>query len=399
MIGERIKSMQLLRQSIFLLAGVMALAGCKKPTGGLPQQPTPAVTVQKPVEQEVIEWDEYPGRLDAVEMVEVRARVNGYLQSVHFTDGSEVHKGDLLFVIDPRPYQAELNRAEADVKLAQTRLELAQNELARADRLRKSNVISEEESDTRTKNKQQAEAALAAARAAEQTAKLNLDYTQIKSPIDGRIGRKLITEGNLVNSGQGQSTVLTTIVSLDPIYCYFDADEPSVLKYQQLSREGKRSSAAKGEVALELQLANEQNFPHKGKLNFTDNRVDPGTGTLRVRGVLPNPGPDRILQPGFFARLRVPGSPKYRALLIPEESVGTDQGQKFVLVANAQNVVESRKVTLGPSLNGRRVVREGIQAQDRVLVTGLMAARPGMKVQATESNSVDQAAATASAQR
>jgi RND family efflux transporter MFP subunit len=302
-------------------------------------------------------------------------------------------------VIDPRPYQAELNRAEADVKLAQTRLELAQNELARADRLRKSNVISEEESDTRTKNKQQAEAALAAARAAEQTAKLNLDYTQIKSPIDGRIGRKLITEGNLVNGGQGQSTVLTTIVSLDPIYCYFDADEPSVLKYQQLSREGKRSSAAKGEVALELQLANEQNFPHKGKLNFTDNRVDPGTGTLRVRGVLPNPGPDRILQPGFFARLRVPGSPKYRALLIPEEAVGTDQGQKFVLVANAQNVVESRKVTLGPSLNGRRVVREGIQAQDRVLVTGLMAARPGMKVQATESNSVDQAAATASAQR
>jgi multidrug efflux system membrane fusion protein len=391
--------MQLLRQSVFLLAGVMALAGCKKPAGGPPQPPTPAVTVQKPVEQEVIEWDEYPGRLDAVEMVEVRARVNGYLQSVHFTDGSEVHKGDLLFVIDPRPYQAELNRAEADVKLAQTRLELAQNELARAERLRKSNVISEEESDTRTKNKQQADAALAAARAAQQTAKLNLDYTQIKSPIDGRIGRKLITEGNLVNGGQGQSTVLTTIVSLDPIYCYFDPGEPAVLKYQALAREGKRSSSTAGEVVLELQLANEQNFPHKGKLDFMDNRVDPATGTLHVRGALPNPGPDRILQPGFFVRVRVPGSAKYRALLIPEESVGTDQGQKFVLVANAQNVVESRKVTLGPSMKGRRVVREGIQPQDRVLVTGLMAARPGMKVQATESNSVDQAAATASAQR
>ena len=327
-----------------------------------------------------MEWDEYPGRLDAVDMIEVRARVSGYLQSVHFKDGAEVKKGELLFVIDPRQYHAELDRAEADLNQAQTKLELAANELARAERLRQSKIISEEEADTRSKTKRQAEAALESAKASVQTAKLNLDYTRIKAPISGRIGRKLITEGNLVNGNQGQSTLLTTIVSMDPIYCYFDADEPAVLKYQKLAREGKGGTIGDGKVPCELELANEENFPHKGMLDFVENRIDPTTGTLRVRGVFENPAPARVLQPGFFARVRVPGSAKYRALLIPDQAVGTDQGQKFVYLVDDQDTVQSRKVLLGPSIEELRVVRDGVQSNDWVLVNGLMSVRPGAKV-------------------
>ena len=359
----------------------LLLASCHK-EGPPPQRPAPAVTANRPVQREIVEWDEYPGRLEAVEMVEVRARVTGYLQSVHFKDGTEVKKDDLLFVIDPRPYQAELDRAEADLKQAQSKLDLAANELARAERLHKSNIISEEEADTRSKTKRQAEAALESAKASVEVAKLNLDYTQIKSPISGRIGRKLITEGNLVNGSQGQSTLLTTIVSLDPVYCYFDADEPAVLKYQKLAREGKRGSIGDGQVPCQLELANEESFPHKGVLDFVENRIDPTTGTLRVRGVFANPGPARVLEPGFFARVRVPGSAKYRALLIPDLAVGTDQGQKFVYVVDEQETVQSRKVVLGPAIEGLRVVRDGVQSNDWVLVNGLMSVRAGAKVKA-----------------
>ena len=355
------------------------LSGCRKPAPP-PQRPPPPVTANQPTQREIIEWDEYPGRLEAVEMVEVRARVSGYLKAVQFKDGSEVKKGDLLFVIDPRPYQAELERAEAELKQAQTRLELAANELARAERLQQSKIISEEEADTRSKAKRQTEGALQAAQASVETAKLNLDYTQIKAPISGRIGRKLITEGNLVNGNQGQSTLLTTIVSLDPIYCYFDADEPAVLKYQKLAREGKRGTIGDGQVSCELGLANEDGFPHHGRLDFVDNRVDPATGTLRVRGVFTNPAPDRILQPGFFARVRVPGSAKYKALLVPELAIGTDQGQKFVYVVNDQDTVESRQVVLGRSIGSLRVVREGVRPDDWVMVNGLLSVRAGAKV-------------------
>jgi len=328
-------------------------------------------------------------------MIEVRARVSGYLQAVHFKDGAEVKKGELLFVIDPRPYQAELDRAEADLNQAQTKLELAANELARAERLRKSNIISEEEADTRSKTKRQAEAALESAKASVETAKLNLDYTQIKAPISGRIGRKLITEGNLVNGNQGQSTLLTTIVSLDPVYCYFDADEPAVLKYQKLAREGQGGTIGDGRVPCELELANEENFPHRGVLDFVENRIDPATGTLRVRGVFENPAPARILQPGFFARVRVPGSGKYRALLIPDQAVGTDQGQKFVYVVDDQDTVQSRKVVLGPSIEGLRVVRDGVQSNDWVLVNGLMSVRPGAKVKPNREAAPSEQPATA----
>ena len=330
-----------------------------------------------------MEWDEYPGRLDAVDMVEVRARVSGYLESVHFKDGAEVKKGDLLFVIDPREYQAELDHAEAEVKQSETRLELASNDLDRAERLLKSKAISEEDADSRNKAKREAEAAIQSAQALKEVAMLNMEYTHITAPISGRISRKYVTEGNLVNGNQGQTTLLTTIVSMDPIYCYFDADERAILKYQQLARDGKGEDFLGGKVLCEVELANETGFPHKGVLDFVDNRVDPATGTLQVRGTFPNPGPDHVLQPGYFARVRVPGSAKYPALLVPDEAVGTDQSQKFVYTVNDQNFVEYKKVTLGPIIDGLRVVRSGIHSNDWVIVNGLMSVRPGAKVAPT----------------
>jgi len=362
------------------LAALGWLAAACNHSKTTPPRPPPAVTANQPAQREVVEWDEYPGRLEAVDMVEVRARVGGYLQSVHFKDGTEINKGDLLFVIDPRPYQAELDRAAAELKQAESRLELAINELARAERLLKSKAISEEEADSRSKAKREAEAAIDSARASVEVAKLNLEYTHIAAPINGRISRKLITEGNLVNGTQGQNTMLSTIVSLDPIYCYFDADERSILKYQQLAREGKQESLRDGRAPCELELANESGFPHKGVLDFVDNRVDATTGTLRVRGVFANPGPDRILQAGFFARVRVPGSGKSQALLIPDQAVGTDQGQKFVFVVNDQDEVEYRTVSLGPFIDGLRVVREGIRSNDWVVVNGLLSIHTGSKV-------------------
>jgi multidrug efflux system membrane fusion protein len=360
------------------LAGMLA-SGCH-PAVRPPALPTPTVTVNQPVNRELVEWDEYQGWLNPVDMVEVRARVNGYLESVHFKEGAIVKKGDLLFVIDPRPYQAELAQQEAALNQAETRLELANNDLTRAERLLKTKAISEEEADSRSKIKRETEAALRSAKAAVEIAKLNLEYTQITAPITGRIGRKMITEGNLVNSNQGQATLLTTIVSLDPIYCYFDAEETAILKYQELAREGKNLDLRSGKVPCELELANEHGFPHKGVLDFVDNRVNSGTGTLRVRGIFDNPEPNYSLEPGFFVRVRVPGSAKYRALLIPDQAVGSDQDQKFVYVVNGQDAVEYRSVQLGPVYDGMRIVRKGLDSKDWVVVNGLMSIRPGVKV-------------------
>ena len=367
------------RNLIALVALALAATACNKsapPQGGMPPA---AVTASQPIEREVFEWDEFSGRLDAVDTVELRARVSGYLQSVNFKDGADVKKGDLLFVIDPRPYQADLDRWQADLAQAQSRLDLASNELARAQRLIESKTISVEEADTRVKNKSEADAALQSARAMVETAKLNVEYTRITAPIDGRISRRMMTEGNLISATQ--SPVLSTIVSLDPVYCYFDADERSVLRYQQLAREGKQDNIRDGKVICELELANETGYPHKGTLDFVDNRVDPGTGTLKVRAIFPNP--DRILQPGFFARVRVPGTGKYPALLIPDFAVGSDQDKKSVLVVNEKNMAEYRVVKLGPIIDGLRVVREGIKPKEWVIVSGLTTLRPGMPVNAT----------------
>jgi len=361
-----------------LMTGACLVASACKKSGAPPARPPAPVTANQPVQRDVVEWDEYPGRLEAVDMVEVRARVNGYLESVHFKEGAEVKKGELLFVIDPRPYQAELDRAEAELRQAQTRFELASNDLVRAEKLLQSKAVSEEEADSRSKAKREAEAAIQMGRASVEVTKLNLDYTHVIAPIGGRISRKMVTEGNLINGNQGQATLLTTIVSLDPIYCSVDADERAVQKYQKLASEGKRERARNGQIPCELGLASEQGFPHHGVVDFMDNRVDPNMGTMRMRGVFPNE--DRTLMPGFFGRLRVTGSAKYSALLIPDQAVGTDQAQKFVYVVNDKDEIEYRPVKLGPISDGLRVVHEGIKPVDWVVVEGLMTIRPGSKV-------------------
>jgi RND family efflux transporter MFP subunit len=350
------------------------------PGGGAP--PTPTVSVAQPERRKILDWDEYPGRLEAVDMVEIRARVTGYLESVHFKEGAEVKKGDLLFVIDTRPYQAALEKSEAELSQALTRSQLASNDLARSERLLKVKAISEEEADSRAKAAREAEAAISWARSELQMARLNVEYTHVTAPISGRIGRKMVTEGNLVNGNQGQSSLLTTIVSQDPIYCYFPADEKAVLKYQTLAREGKSTDMASGESICELELANEKNFPRKGHVDFIDNQIDPATGTLRVRAVFSNP--DRTLQPGLFARVRIPASGLYEALLVPAAAIGTDQNQKYVLTVNPKHVVEYKAVALGPMIGQMQVVRSGLTPDERVIVNGLMSARPGSPVNPQE---------------
>jgi RND family efflux transporter MFP subunit len=359
---------------------VFLLTACQ-PQQAAPPPPLPQVTVSQPVARDVTEWDEYTGRLEAVESVEVRARVSGYLQSVHFTDGAVVKKGALLFVIDPRPYQAELDRAKAALEQANARFERTQKDFARAQQLVRSRAISQEEVDTRSADQREAQEAVQAARAALEAARLNVEFTQVKAPISGRISRHLVTEGNLINGGTGDSTLLTTIVSLDPIYGYFEVDERSYLKYTNLWRNGTngtRPAARNGKIPVYLGLANEMGFPHQGHLDFIDNRLDPNTGTMTGRAIFPNS--DLALIPGLFARTRLPGSSRYEALLISDEAIGSDQTQRFVLVVNDQHTVEYRKVELGPLIDGLRVIRDGLKPEDWVIVNGVQRVRPGATV-------------------
>lgn len=354
------------------------LAACQQAQTALPPPPLPQVTVSQPVAREVVEWDEYTGRLEAVESVEVRARVNGYLQSIHFTDGAIVRKGTLLFVIDPRPYQEELYRATAAVEQAMARYERTQKDLVRAQVLVRSRAISQEELDTRSADRREAEEAVQVARAGVEAARLNVEFTQVMAPISGRISRQLVTEGNLINGGTSQATLLTTIVSLDPIYGYFDVDERSYLKYSRLWRDGTRSASREAKIPVNLGLADETGFPHRGHLDFLDNRLDPNTGTMTGRAIFPNP--NLTLVPGLFARIRLPGSSRYEALLIPDETIGTDQTQRFAFVVNDQETVEYRKVELGPVIDGLRVIRSGLKREDWVIVNGVQRVRAGGKV-------------------
>jgi RND family efflux transporter MFP subunit len=361
-----------------LLLSLLLIACGKPPPPPVP--PPPAVTVVQPVAKDVIEWDEYIGRLESPATVEIRARVSGYLDKVHFKEGKEVKKGDLLFTIDPRPYQAEYDSADAGHQRAENQAELAKNDAARAKRLIATKAISEEDADTKAKTYTSALAAVKSAKAALDSAKLNLEFTEIHSPIDGRIGRALVTAGNLVSGGASGAgaTLLTTVVSLDPLYLYGDADDRAVLKYIRLAKEGKRESARDKEIPAEMGLADEQGFPHKGYMDFVDNRVDPSTGTIRARGVFSNA--DHGLSPGFFGRIRIPGSGKYPALLIPDRALGSDQAQKFVYVVNAERKVEFRPVKTGPMIDGLRVVKEGLKPGETIIVEGLMRVRPGVLV-------------------
>jgi RND family efflux transporter MFP subunit len=366
------------RHAIFLVFSIILALQTACQPAQTPSPAPPKVTVSRPVVQEIIEWDEYTGRLEATENVEVRARVSGYLQSIHFKDGAIVKKGDLLFVIDPRPYQAEVDRVRAELQLAQARLELAGSDYARAQKLLQFRAMSQEEADTRAATERQAQESVAAGHAAVKAASLNVEFTRVTAPITGRISRRLVTEGNLINGGTAQSTLLTTIVSMDPIYVYFEADERSYLKYVRLSQNGKRPGFRDARNSVYLALADEKGFPRSGYIDFIDNRLDPKTGTMTGRAVFTNS--DLALAPGLFGRIRIPGSTPYDAVLVPDEAIGSNQAQKFVFVMNGDNTVEQRTVQLGPLIHGFRVVSQGLKSDDWLIVSGIQRARTGLQV-------------------
>lgn len=367
-----------------LVAGLLiasSLSACKpdaKAPAGPPQATIPDVTVAKPIARRLTDWDEFTGRLTSREKVEVRARVSGYLTQVSLKEGTEVKAGDLLFTIDPRPYEAIVQRAEAVLAQAKTNAELANIEAKNATTLRQGQVISTEESERRLKSAAGEQAAVRAAEAMVSSAKLDLEFTQIRAPISGRISDARVTEGNLVTGGTKDATLLTTIVALDPIYCDIEVDERSALKYREMHKNGERESALFGLIPAEMALVNQVGWPHQGQIDFVDNQINPATGTIRARAVFPNK--DRLMSPGFFAKVRIPGSGEYDGLLIRDAAVGDDQGSSYVWVLDAEDKAVYRPITLGPLLDGLRVVRGGLKADDRVIILGLMSVRNGNKV-------------------
>jgi len=372
------------RLAIVGLLTMCSLTSCKRgATGpGGPQQPATAeVTVAKPIAKRLTDWDEFTGRLTARHRVEIHSRVSGYITQVSFKEGTEVKAGDLLFTIDPRPYEAIVERAQAMLAQAKTTAELAGVEAKNATALRQGQAISVEESERRLKSATGELAGVRAAEAALRAAKLDLEFTEIRAPISGRISDARVTEGNLVSGGTQNTTLLTTIVELDPIYCEIEADERSVLKYREMHKSGERVSAMFARIPAEMALINQEGWPNHGEIDFVDNQINPATGTIRARAVFPNA--DRLMAPGFFAKVRIPGSGEYDGLLIRDSAVGDDQGSSFVWVLDAEDKAVYRPITLGPLLDGLRVVRSGLQAEDRVVVLGLMSVRNGVKVKAT----------------
>jgi multidrug efflux system membrane fusion protein len=359
---------------LFLLTEI----GCKKASA--PQQGPLPVNVVTVIEKEVTEWDEFTGRLEAVESVDIRPRVSGYITEIHFEAGAIIKKGDLLYVIDPRPYQADFDRASAEFERAQAQLKLSQIELDRAKDLRAKNTISASEFDQKAATYQGSFAAARSAEAAKNSAALNLEFTQIKSPIDGRVSDARITVGNLVQPGAGPENVLTTVVSVDPIYAKLDADENAVLKYVKLSAEGKRVSARTKKIAAFVELGNETDFPHEGDIDFVDNRLDPGTGTVRARVVLKNWNPT-FITPGFFVRVRILGAAPSRAALVADKVISSQQGVQYVFVVKSDNTIARRNVQTGGIFEGKRIVDSGLKDGERVVSTRLQIVQAGMRVQ------------------
>ena len=362
---------------LLILAGVPA--GCRPPAGGPPPAgQAPQVTVVAAIEKEVVEWDEYTGRLDAKESVEIRARVSGDLDKVHFEEGQMVKAGDLLFTIDKRPYQADFDALVADKDQSQTKADLAQADAERARKLIETHAISQEDFDTRVKTAAQARSAVQGAEARVASARLNLEFTEVRSPISGRVGRALVTPGNLIVGGTAGTTLLTTVVSQDPIYAYVAVDERASLKYRRLAAMGQRASAITSRIPCELALGDEQGFPHPGEIDFVENRINASSGTVTARGVFANSG--ELMSPGMFVRLRVPGSGKYKAVLIPGRALAADQALRFVYVVGADSTAQMRPVKLGAEIDGLRVVTEGLKAGEVVITEGIINVRPGAPV-------------------
>jgi RND family efflux transporter MFP subunit len=409
---------------LLCLAVTALVAGCEKPSA--PPPPVAVeVVVAKPITKRIVEWDEYTGRLEPIEFVEVRARVGGYLKEIHFIEGQIIQKGDLLCVIDEKPYKSAVRRAEAALQEAKAAQGQAESELVqsvaakedvkaqyvledqryhRAEQLVGTNAISPEEFDIRKSTLAQAKAkvesaeanietaraavevaiaAVAAAEAELNTANINLGYTQVKSPISGRVSSRVVTVGNLISGGTAESTLLTTIVSLNPIHVVFDADEAAFLKYQRLSTLGKRASSRDVKNPVYLSLADEfPKFPHTGHMDFVDNRLDPNTGTMRGRAILRND--DYLLTPGLFARVRLPGSGAYEAILVSDASVISDQSDKFVYVVDGEGNIKRQTVKIGSTINGLRIVHEGLKGDEQLIIRGMQRVRPGLKAKVTE---------------
>ncbi len=367
------------KQTLIILGlGAALFGGCRRESHETPAPPLP-VNVVTAIEKEVTPWAEFTGRTAATEFVEVRPRVSGYVTEIKFKDGTLVMKGDPLFVIDPRPYQAELDRATANAEQAEAQQKLAQLDFNRVENLRQKQVVAAEEYDRKAAALLEAQASLRAAQAARDTAALNVGFTSIESPIDGKVSETRVSAGNLVQAGGGADSVLTTVVSTDPFWVYADADENTVLQFMREHERGKRGAGEEKPPAF-IQLANETGFPHEGHIDFIDNRLDPGTGTLRIRGVFKSWDP--LLAPGFFVRMRVPRGPKHPAVLIPEEVVGSQQNVKFVYVVKPDNTIERRNVEIGEVEDGLRIVRTGVKAGEKVVSTRLQMLRPGMSVKA-----------------
>ncbi len=365
--------------AIFAGILILTLGGCNQRQSQIrAAPPPPAVSIANPLAKEVVEWDEYTGRFDAIDIVEVRARISGFLDEVKFTDGAIVKKGDLLFVIDPRPFQRILDRDRASLQGARVQLEFAEKDLDRAKPLVANATISQQVFDQRTQAVRTAQANVLSAEASVRSSELDVEFTRIVSPVTGRISRKLVSEGNYLTGGSGSGTLLTTIVSIDPVYFYFDVSEADFLKYQRLGSIAIQSNTRLSEIPVELALQTDEGFPYTGRMSFIDNRIDPNTGSLRVRAVFENP--HQLFQPGLFARVRLAGSTKFNAILLPDVAVATDQSNRFVFVVAEDGTVSSKPVVLGPVIDGLRVIRSGVSVADWVIVNGVQRARSGIKV-------------------
>jgi RND family efflux transporter MFP subunit len=363
---------------LILAAGIAGSTGGRALAQAAPAAP-PAVTVSTPLQKEITEWQEFTGQFAAVDYVEIRARVSGYLTEIHFQDGQIVKQGAPLFVIDPRPYEATLAAARAQLTQGTAQMDLAQRQLERSAELRKKDFEPASSYDQRVSELKVAAAAVESAKATIRSAELNVEFTRINAPVTGRISNHLVSIGNLVSGGEGSgTTLLTTIVSLDPIYFYFDMSETDYLAYQRATAKGLLKSTRDASVAVELHLNDEKGWPHKGTLNFVDNQVDRNSGTIRVRAVFPNP--DFFLTPGQFGRIRIPGSEPYQAILVPDAAVVTDQSRKIIMTVRDDGTVEPKVVRTGPSYDNLRIIRSGLTPTDRIVIDGLVRARPGSKV-------------------
>jgi multidrug efflux system membrane fusion protein len=357
-----------------------ALAGCSDSQNHAAAPPPTAVTVAKPVQRTIVDQDQYVGRFVAVDMVEVRGRLSGYLSKIHFQDGQMVKEGDLLFTIDRRPFQIALDQARGNLELAKANLAFAESDLARGQELLRNKTITEQTFEQRTQAKRVAEASVTAQEALVHSAELDLnEFTELRAPVAGRIGDRRVSIGNLVTGGtSGTTTLLATIVSMDPIRFEFTFDEAAYLRYQRLAKGGTDPAGHEGSTPVKIKLIDEQNFAHEGQMDFVDNAIDRATGTIRGRAQFGNP--DGLFTPGMFANIQVPASQPYEALMVPDVAIGSEQARKYVLVVDAENIARPKYVTLGDVADGLRVVKDGLAPDDRVVTNGIARIRPGQKV-------------------